>query len=45
MTKDRLQQLGFESFANSKRYKTTGGEEQSTEKFESFANSKRYKTI
>ena len=35
----------FESFANSKRYKTDTGDDSGALKFESFANSKRYKTI
>ena len=34
----------FESFANSKRYKTWTHTGNSAGKFESFANSKRYKT-
>ena len=34
----------FESFANSKRYKTQSGTDTDFRKFESFANSKRYKT-
>ena len=36
--------LGFESFANSERYKTITRTGRSLEWFESFANSERYKT-
>ena len=36
--------LAFESFANSKRYKTCNLRPRITAPFESFANSKRYKT-
>ena len=34
----------FESFANSKRYKTLPRLDEKKSQFESFANSKRYKT-
>ena len=36
--------MEFESFANSKRYKTTPNVPLDVNAFESFANSKRYKT-
>ena len=37
--------LEFESFANSKRYKTVKAKIYDVMLFESFANSKRYKTM